>query len=210
MSRKSSRVVLALVIGFSIVVLGVLGLKLKRTASISPEQRTAKLSFPASPTPRFKPMDPGQTSTQGQSARNSPAVTNEVRHPGIVGGARRDQAREASMPTLKNNGYDVQDPIARLALGFFVGLDPDATEYWLAAINDPELPPEERKDLIEDLNEDGFPDPKHPSPADRPLIVSRLELIESAAPYARDKVNAGAFAEAYKDLVGMLNGEPPQ
>lgn len=113
------------------------------------------------------------------------------------------------MPTLKNNGYDVQDPMARLALSF-VGVDPDATEYWLAAINDPELPPEERKDLIEDLNEDGFPDPQHSSPADGPLIACRLQLIESAAPYAMDKLNADAFAEAYKDLVGMLNGEAPQ
>ena len=68
----------------------------------------------------------------------------------------------------------------------------------------------ERKDLIEDLNEDGISDPKHPSQDDLPLIVSRLELIDELAPYALDKVNADAFAEARKDLVNMLDGKPVQ
>jgi hypothetical protein len=112
-------------------------------------------------------------------------------------------------PALKYNGYDVEDPTARLAL-YFVGADPDATAYWMSAINDPGLPAEERKDLIEDLNEDGLSDPRHPALADLPLIESRIEIIEAAAPYSMDQVNADAFAEAYKDLVGLLNGRTPR
>lgn len=110
---------------------------------------------------------------------------------------------------LTINGYVVQDPLARAALSF-VGTDPDANAYWISAINNPGLPSEERKDLIEDLNEDGFPDPDHPGPADAPLIAARIQLIEELAPYAMDQVDARAFAEAEKDLVGMLNGRAPQ
>lgn len=94
-------------------------------------------------------------------------------------------------------------PDARQALGL-VGQDPDAEDVWFLAINDPALPPEARKDLIEDLNEDGFPDPKNITPDDLPLILTRLELIESIADDAMDETNAEAFAEAYKDLVNML------
>jgi hypothetical protein len=95
-----------------------------------------------------------------------------------------------------------RDPLARMALRF-VGADPEAEEYWAEAINDLSLPPNERQDLIEDLNEEGFADPRNLSRGDLPLILSRLELIAQHAPYAADKVNADAFREAYKDLVNM-------
>jgi hypothetical protein len=97
----------------------------------------------------------------------------------------------------------VPKEVARMALGF-VGEDPDAEELWYDAINDPNRPAEERKDLIEDLNEDGFEDPKNLTEDDIPLILSRLQLIEELAPDAADDVNEAAFAEAYKDLVNML------
>jgi hypothetical protein len=93
--------------------------------------------------------------------------------------------------------------LARSALGL-VGADPDAEEIWVNAINDPNRSSNERKDLIEDLNEDGFPDPKNVTEDDLPLILSRLMLIEELAPDAIDEVNADAFQEAYKDLVNML------
>ncbi len=96
----------------------------------------------------------------------------------------------------------IQDPLARLALSC-VGADPEAEGVWLDAINNPDLPANERKDLIEDLNEDGFPDPKNLTPEDLPLIVSRIGLIEAYAANAMDEVNAAAFQEAYKDLVNM-------
>jgi hypothetical protein len=103
----------------------------------------------------------------------------------------------------------VQDPDARAALSL-VGADPMAEQYWAAAINDPNLPANERKDLIEDLNEDGLSDPKHPGPQDLPLIANRLRLIEELAPSAMDAVNADAFAEAYKDLQNLAAGGTAQ
>jgi hypothetical protein len=112
-------------------------------------------------------------------------------------------------PPIIINGYELQDPLARIALNF-VGSDPDADAYWIGAINDDSLPAEERKDLIEDLNEDGLSDPRHPTAQDLPLILSRLRLIERLTPTAMDSVNRDAFAEAYKDLVGLANGQEPQ
>jgi len=93
--------------------------------------------------------------------------------------------------------------VARTALSY-VGVDPVAEQVWEAAINSPNFSPDERKDLIEDLNEEGFDDPKNLTTDDIPLIVNRLELIQALAPQAADETNAAAFAEAYKDLVNML------
>jgi hypothetical protein len=106
----------------------------------------------------------------------------------------------------------IQDPGAREALSL-VGTDPNAEAYWIGAINDSQLSAQERQDLIEDLNEDGLSDPKHPSPEDLPVILNRLALIEELAPNAMDDVNFDAFREAYKDLqnlaeVAMGDGEP--
>jgi hypothetical protein len=103
----------------------------------------------------------------------------------------------------------IKDPVARVALSF-VGSDPEAEAYWIGAINDQNLSADERQNLIEDLNEDGLSDPKHPGPEDLPLILNRIQLIEELAPNAMDQVNADAFREAYKDLVNMLAGRPVQ
>jgi len=92
--------------------------------------------------------------------------------------------------------------LERYALAF-VGADSMAEAIWLDAINDPAVSAHDRSDLIEDLNEDGFADPKHLTPDDLPLIANRLALIEREAPLAMDETNAAAFAEAYKDLVNM-------
>src|SRR2546421_1130771 len=94
------------------------------------------------------------------------------------------------------------DSIARAALRG-VGIDPEAEAAWITAINDPSLSPEQRKNLIEDLNEEGFSDPQNITQADLPLIVYRLTLIVNLAPEAMDEVNAEAFLEAYKDLGNM-------
>jgi hypothetical protein len=106
----------------------------------------------------------------------------------------------------------LKDPVARAALAW-VGADPEAEAYWYGAINDPSLPPNERQNLIEDLNEDGLSDPKNPTADDLPLILSRMLLIEQVGSDAMDTVNADAFQEAYKDLVNLANlamggGEP--
>ena len=60
-----------------------------------------------------------------------------------------------------------------------------------------------RRNLIEDLNQDGFPDTRNLTARDLPLIQSRIVLIEQLAPNAADPVNAAAFKEAYKDLLNM-------
>ncbi len=60
--------------------------------------------------------------------------------------------------------------------------------------------------MIEDLNEDGFADPEHPSIDELPLILARLALLEYVSPSPMDQVNDDAMAEAYKDLVAMADG----
>lgn len=95
-----------------------------------------------------------------------------------------------------------KEPLARVALDY-VGVDPKADELWQEVIDDLEVPPEHRSNLIEDLNENGFPDPDHPTPRDLPLIESRIALIERLLPRATDPVNQAAFKEAYKDLKNM-------
>ena len=154
----------------------------KPALAVEPAENSPPPASPAEPVPAAKPVVTGQ-----------PAP--------LVDTAPADEP-------MKINGYVVQDPEARLALSF-VGSDPGAEAYWSQAINDPNLPSEERKDLIEDLNEDGLIDAQHPTAQDMPIIINRIQLIEQMAPRAMDSVNAKAFAEAYKDLVNLYNGIPP-
>jgi len=153
---------------------------------------TQSESTPAAPPTETPAAEPGRpTQTDAQNRDGKPVEVTQAE------------------PAIKINGYDVQDPLARVAL-YAVGSDPVAEAYWIAAINDSSLPTEERKDLIEDLNEDGLSDPHHPSAQDMPLILRRIRLIEQLAPSAMDDVNRDALAEAYKDLVGLANGQEPQ
>lgn len=124
----------------------------------------------------------------------------------VIAKAPVEEAPAAEQP-LVINGYAVQDPVARAALSY-VGTDPDADSYWIAAISDPSLPAEERKDLIEDLNEDGLANPHLATAEDLPVIASRIQLIQELAPFSIDQGNTDAFAEAYKDLVNLYNGLP--
>ena len=145
-------------------------------------------------------------------ARSSPDVVPPAQPPQTFPQAQSNAAAIAGSAVAAPRASrkpPPQDPFARLALSL-VGADPEAEAYWYAAINDPALSAQERQDLIEDLNEDGLSDPRRPSADDLPLIMGRLLLLEELAPYAMDRVNAEAFAEAYKDLVGLLNGQPPQ
>jgi len=105
----------------------------------------------------------------------------------------------------------VQDPLARDALAM-VGVDPDAEMYWFAAIQDPTLPKSERQDLIDDLNEEGLADPKHPTMDDLPLILSRLEILEAVVPSLSDEFD---WKESYGDLLNLAElamggGKPVQ
>lgn len=110
------------------------------------------------------------------------------------------QSGDASVPARP-----VTAPEARAALKE-LGTNPAAEAVWIAAINDANMPAAQRKDLIEDLNEEGFADPKHLTVADLPRIENRLALIEDLAPQAIDQTNADAFQEAYKDLNNMRDG----
>lgn len=146
------------------------------------------------PSPAASPVERPAASSQ------SPRTGTEPAPAGLLGGS------PPAKPEDDDEFFDepiIPLPIARAALGF-VGLDPEAEEVWYWAINDPSLSPDDRKNLIEDLNEDGFPDPKNITIDDLPLILSRIELIEELGPDAMDETNAEAFAEAYKDLVKML------
>jgi hypothetical protein len=113
-------------------------------------------------------------------------------------------------PLLLTNAA-AKEPLARLALAF-VGADTQANQFYQQAINDPVLTKGHRSNLIEDLNEDGFADPRNLTANDLPLIQNRIALIEQLAPGAMDEINAAAFKEAYKDLVNMrtkVTGQPP-
>ena len=130
------------------------------------------------------------------------SVARPLVSPGITTGAA--ELPPELPPSSSSNQKEWQDPEARLALAM-VGADAVAEAYWFGAINDPNLPAKERQDLIEDLNEEGFADPKNITSDDLPLILNRIELIEELAPDAMDSVNAAAFQEAYKDLLNMYN-----
>jgi hypothetical protein len=96
----------------------------------------------------------------------------------------------------------VKEPFARVALNY-VGADQQANEFYVKAINDMNLSNGQRKNLIEDLNQDGFANRKNLTQNDLPLINNRMALIEQLAPSMTDPVNLAAMKEAYKDLVKM-------
>jgi len=146
----------------------------------------------AAPSPAARPVP---AASIGEPAATAPAL------PPLIG-APATKPVAAKSPKAPKPPPTPEQVIARQALAR-VGADPAAEAVWLDAINDPARSAHERSDLIEDLNEDGFPDPHHVTGDDLPLIVSRLMLIEQLAPTAMDQTNADAFAEAYKDLVNM-------
>jgi hypothetical protein len=82
-----------------------------------------------------------------------------------------------------------------------VGVDSDAEDYWLGAVFDPNLPTSERQDLIDDLNEEGLPDPKHPTEDDLPVLYSRLEMLEALIPFVHGSLE---WEEAREDLLNLI------
>jgi hypothetical protein len=160
-----------------------------------------------------------RTAEQTQPARPQPArltaTASEVPLPTISFAHDRTNAAappvprlaQAPLPQAQNNqpansGNDLEDPDARDALAL-VGVDAAADVYWLDAIFDPTLPDNERADLMEDLNEVGFDDPKNLTADDLPMILSRLELIDAILPSV-DPFMSPHLLEAQKDLSNML------
>jgi hypothetical protein len=99
---------------------------------------------------------------------------------------------------------DQKEPLARVALSY-AGKNDQANQLYEVAINDPHLSKDQRRNLIEDLNETGFADPRHLTPEDLTLIQKRIAMIEQLAPNAMDQANAEAFKEAFNDLLNMRN-----
>ncbi len=96
-----------------------------------------------------------------------------------------------------------KEPLARLALNF-AGTDEQANALYKLAINDQNLKPDSRRELIEDLNQDGFDNLKSLSDRDVQLVKSRLDLIGKYRQPNDPKMISDAFNEAEKDLKDML------
>ena len=192
------------VVGATILVLalgGVIALK-RHQAS-----RSALLSAKAENTPKSSVGMVRSIPPETPPASTASALPEPAALPNLPTKPARPEIASPAAPNqkpAKPPKDPLTDPLARVALSL-VGADLDAEIYWMAAINDPTHPPGERKDLIEDLNEEGFADPKHPAPEELPLIMSRIALIEDLWPWAADKTNWEAFQEAYKDLWNMYD-----
>jgi hypothetical protein len=164
---------------------------------VAPEQRSNPTPPAVTPTPT---PDPSPVEKAGNLSDSAPPPQK----------AKTDAAQKVASQSSPNKKPKppLQDPDARVALTL-VGVDPVAEAYWLEAIFDSSLPDKEREDLMEDLNEEGLSDPKRPGPQDFPLIMIRIEKIEEIAPHA-DPFMLPHLAEAYKDLVNLLNGYEAQ
>ena len=102
-----------------------------------------------------------------------------------------------------------KEPLARLALNF-AGADPQADALYKLAIRDAALTDKSRRELIEDLNQDGFDNLKSLSARDLQLVQNRLTLINQSRNENDPKTIADAFNEAEKDLKEMLAKNPPR
>lgn len=207
------------IIPFVVLAVAVVGALLSWHHMIrTPKQQTGRVAKPSAVGNESNPVAKSLPVPTAPETLSSAVVSNssetppfaQVEKPATKTNARPPATQAQTNQRLMYNGYPVQDLWARVAL-YFVGTgDPEANAYWESAVFDPNLPAEERKDLIEDLNETGMADPQHPGPADLPLILARIRLIQQLAPYSIDRVDANAFAEAYKDLIGMAYGQVPQ
>jgi hypothetical protein len=95
-----------------------------------------------------------------------------------------------------------KEPLASVALNY-VGANAQADALFQTAVNDVALGGDLRRNLIESLSQNGFPNPKEVTVTDLPLIQKRLVFIEQAAAQATDPAIANAFDEVRRDLVAM-------
>jgi hypothetical protein len=88
-----------------------------------------------------------------------------------------------------------------------VGANAQAAQLWHTAIVDPALQPDQKRELVEDLNQDGLSNKKTPTPEDLGIIANRYALTQAylQQDYVQnDKVLNAAFREADKDLRNLL------
>jgi hypothetical protein len=210
--RKRVGLIVIAVVGLTMIAWAVAqrGMWRNRSRAETPEPQQVTTPSIVTATPATNPMVVAEESIDvvppATVTTTAPAVV-EVKKPTPAPAAALKVTRKP-VQVAGGSGKPAKQPLsadqlfARDALSL-VGADPDAEAVWASAINDPMHSEHERKDLIEDLNEEGFADPKNLTPDDLPLIVNRLAIIEQLAPTAMDDVNDAAFAEAYKDLVNM-------
>jgi hypothetical protein len=101
---------------------------------------------------------------------------------------------------------DSREALGRLALNY-VGANDQALELYHQAALDPQLKPDQRRNLVEDLNQDGLSNRRNPTPEDLKIIAKRYELTQSylQQDYVKnDKLLNEAFLEANKDLANLL------
>jgi len=101
---------------------------------------------------------------------------------------------------------DSREALGRLALNY-VGANDQALELYHQAALDPQLNPDQRRNLVEDLNQDGLVNRRNPTPEDLKIIAKRYELTQSylQQDYVKnDKLLNEAFLEANKDLANLL------
>jgi hypothetical protein len=197
--KTKSILISGLVVVIGLVIMG------KIVSRRSAPQETARTSSQRMPTPEPLAASPVSASTE----QSSNLATGTLPPPEMK--ADKAQPVTSALTQTSKPKELLHDPAARAALSL-VGVDLEAETYWLGAIFDSSLPENEREDLMEDLNEEGLSDAKHPSPQDLPVILNRLVIIEEILPFA-DEFMVEHLGEAYKDLLNLADvtqgrGEP--
>ncbi len=106
---------------------------------------------------------------------------------------------------------DSKESLARVALAY-VGADEQAGELFHAVVLDQTLKPDQTRNLVEDLNQDGLANRRAPTTEDLKIIAKRYELTQA---YLRqdyvinNKTLNAAFTEADKDLFNLLQRALP-
>jgi len=195
--KQNSRVILLSVLAVLVLAVAAMDVLLKR-------RQTAALE-----TKRNKPVAAQKTADSSlgapapeSSAKGLPSSQTTIWLKTAITNAAADTNVQTVAQTKKAGSKKkvFQDPLAREALAL-TGSDPYAEEYWFAALNNPALPQNERQDLVDDLNEEGLADPKHPTVDDIPLLLARLELLEEAAFWLGDQYE---WDEPIRDLEQLI------
>jgi hypothetical protein len=106
---------------------------------------------------------------------------------------------------------DSKEAIGRIGLTY-VGsansqVNDQAVQLFHNAISDPSITPDQRRNLIEDLNQDGLSNHRNPTPEDLIIIANRYELAKwylQQPSVQNDPAATRGFNEASQDLARML------
>jgi hypothetical protein len=147
-----------------------------------------------------KPTEQPQQTAPAPASATAPASPAQAASDNADEGGKAEKPATAQKDSKPKDEKVFQDPLSRAALSL-VGVDSDAEEYWLGAVFDPGLPKSERQDLIDDLNEEGLSDPKHPTEEDLPMLYARLEMLESLIPWIDGVLE---WDEPREDLLNLI------